>query len=272
MVKFRHNRKGEALQNAGARKNMTKAIRVRGCMIGEGMPKICVPVMGGTENEIIRRAKEAVAKGPDLVEWRADFFSGIRNEKNVCTVLKKVRNCLGETPLLFTVRTEREGGALAVSADAYDGILTGAAGSGQVDLVDVEVMHDAVHAAGLIESLHKKGVTVIGSNHHFHDTPDSAEMRNILSDMERAGADILKLAVMPDTAKDVLRLLAVTEEYRRHTARPLITMSMGRLGAVSRLAGELVGSSVTFGSVTEASAPGQIDMADMKKILMLLHS
>ena len=227
-------------------------------MIGEGMPKICVPVMGGTENEIIRRAKEAVAKGPDLVEWRADFFSGIRNEKNVCTVLKKVRNCLGETPLLFTVRTEREGGALAVSADAYDGILTGAAGSGQVDLVDVEVMHDAVHAAGLIESLHKKGVTVIGSNHHFHDTPDSAEMRNTLSDMDRAGADILKLAV--------------TEEYRRHTARPLITMYMGRLGAVSRLAGELVGSSVTFGSVTEASAPGQIDMADMKKILMLLHS
>lgn len=250
---------------------MAKAIKVRGCTIGEGMPKICVPVMGNTEDEIVRQVREAAAKGPDLVEWRADFFSGIRNEKNVCAVLKNVRNCLGDIPLLFTVRTEKEGGALAVSADVYDGILTGAAGSGQTDLVDVEVMHNAAHAAGLIGALHKTGVTVVGSNHHFHETPDFAEMRNILSDMEQAGADILKLAVMPDTAEDVLRLLTVTEEYRRRTEKPLITMSMGRLGMVSRLAGELVGSVITFGAVAEVSAPGQIDMDDMKKILTVLH-
>ncbi len=249
---------------------MTKAIKVRGCRIGEGMPKICVPVMGSTEEEIIRRITEAVDKGPDLVEWRADFFAGIHDEKRVRGVLDGARKYLEKTPLLFTVRTEGEGGALAADADTYDRILLGAAGDGP-DLVDVEIMPDAAHAAVLIESLHKKGVAVIGSNHHFHETPDSVEMRKILSDMERAGADILKLAVMPNTAEDVLRLLAVTEAYRRQTEKPLVTMSMGRLGAVSRLTGELVGSSVTFGSVAQASAPGQIDLADMRKILELLH-
>ncbi|HCT92226.1 MAG TPA: type I 3-dehydroquinate dehydratase [Lachnospiraceae bacterium] len=251
---------------------MTKAIIVKGCVIGEGMPKICVPVMGSTEDEIILQAGEAAAKGPDLVEWRADFFAGVKDRDSVHSVLDNVRNCLGDIPLLFTVRTRKEGGALAVPEDVYDEILTEAAGYGRVDMVDVEVMHDINHAARLIETLHKSGATVIGSNHHFHETPDTTEMRKILSDIEQAGADILKLAVMPDTAEDVLRLLMVTEEYRRQTERPLITMSMGRLGAISRLTGELVGSAVTFGSVAEASAPGQIDMSEMRKILTVLHA
>lgn len=250
---------------------MTKSIKIRECRIGDGIPKICVPVMGRVEEEIIRYAGEAAAAEPDLVEWRADFFAGIEDKGRMYKVLETMRKCLGEIPLLFTVRTGREGGALSVPADIYGEILMEAAESGQADLIDVEVMPDTGSAAVWIESLHRKGVMVVGSNHHFHETPDTAEMNGILSGMEQAGADILKLAVMPDTAEDVLRLLAVTEEYRRRTEKPLITMSMGRLGTISRLAGELIGSAVTFGSVTEASAPGQIGIADLKKILATLH-
>lgn len=235
------------------------------------MPKVCVPIVGRTKETIMEQAGAAAAKSPDLVEWRADFFDGSQDRKKMCAVLHELRNNLGDIPLLFTVRTDREGGAMAVSDAAYYEMLTAAAESGLADLVDVEIMHGAGGAGRFIGELHERGAVVVGSNHHFHDTPPSSEMKGILAAMEQAGADILKLAVMPGTAGDVLRLLSVTEEYRRHTERPLITMSMGRLGALSRLAGELTGSAVTFGSVTEASAPGQIALDDLKKILAVLH-
>ena len=89
--------------------------------------------------------------------------------------------------------------------------------------------------------------------------------------MEELGADISKIAVMPQSRKDVLTLLSVTEERSRHALRPVITMSMSETGLISRLAGEVFGSAVTFGSVTNASAPGQIPVEQLSRVLDILH-
>ncbi len=77
---------------------------------------------------------------------------------------------------------------------------------------------------------------------------------------------------MPESPRDVLTLLAATERYvTTKGVRPAITMAMGPLGLVTRLAGETFGSSVTFGAVGSRSAPGQIDATALRGVLDVIH-
>ena len=45
---------------------MSGSIEVRGVLIGKGMPKIIVPIVGKTEEEILRETEKAAAAAPDL--------------------------------------------------------------------------------------------------------------------------------------------------------------------------------------------------------------
>ena len=90
--------------------------------------------------------------------------------------------------------------------------------------------------------------------------------------MQQAGADLPKLAVMPQSRTDVLELLAATAEMAGlHPETPIITMSMGALGAVSRLSGEALGSAMTFANPGQASAPGQVSLEVVNEVLDALH-
>lgn len=89
--------------------------------------------------------------------------------------------------------------------------------------------------------------------------------------MEELGADIAKIAVMPRSARDVLTLLSATDKASQSLSCPVVTMSMKGTGLISRLSGEVFGSCLTFGSVKEASAPGQIEAGKLKDILTAIH-
>ncbi len=250
---------------------MKHTVQIKNLRIGEGMPKICVPVMGTTADEILSQAKTAKDAGPDLVEWRADFYEKLKDTKAVEGMLSALGNVLQDIPLLFTVRTDREGGNVCLSPEEYEEILVNAAACSFTDMLDVEIMPDQESTGRIIAAAHAKGVPIIGSNHHFEGTPANEIIDCIFSCMEKAGADILKMAVMPRNGHDVVRMMEQTLCWEEKTDRPLITMSMGALGTVSRMCGEMTGSSVTFASVTAASAPGQIDMTSLKTILQILH-
>ena len=93
-----------------------------------------------------------------------------------------------------------------------------------------------------------------------------------LTAMQQAGADLPKLAVMPRSPSDVLDLLAATAEMaEHHPETPVITMSMGALGAVSRLCGEAFGSAMTFAKPGQASAPGQVALDVVNEVLESLR-
>ena len=80
-----------------------------------------------------------------------------------------------------------------------------------------------------------------------------------LCQMQKLGADIVKYAVTPQCARDVLTLLDATLTMQEeHNETPVITMSMGGQGAVSRVCGSVFGSSITFGTAGNSSAPGQL--------------
>ena len=242
---------------------------VRNVKIGEGIPKICVPIVGITREEILESGKNI---GADVVEWRADWFEDVFVFEKVEETAKELRNVLGDTPILFTFRTAKEGGEKAIEKQAYVELNQKAAKTGYIDMVDVEAFTGDDAVTAIVKAAHECGVKVVASNHDFHKTPAKEEIVSRLRKMQESGADIPKIAVMPQNKKDVLTLLAATEEmYSEYADRPIITMSMAGTGVVSRLCGEVFGSALTFGAAGKASAPGQMGVEDLKTVLSLLH-
>lgn len=248
-------------------------VKVRNIVIGEGMPKICVPIVGVTKKDIIAEAQSFDAIPVDVVEWRVDWFEHVFETEDVLDVLKDLREALGDTALLMTFRTSKEGGEKAIGAEAYAALNIAAAKSGYVDLVDVEVFTGDEIVSRIIREAHTAGVKVVASNHDFDKTPDKDDIVSRLRKMQDMDADIPKIAVMPQSKKDVLTLLAATEEmHSTYADRPIITMSMAGTGVISRLCGEVFGSALTFGAAKKASAPGQMGVNDLHTVLKLLHN
>lgn len=159
-----------------------------------------------------------------------------------------------------------------METEAYVRLNQEMAESGSVDLVDAELFTGDEEVRQIVKTAHQCGVKVIASNHDFHKTPDKEELLKRLCKMQELGADIPKIAVMPQNKKDVLTLLAATEEMTSvYADRPVITMSMAGTGVLSRLCGEVFGSALTFGAAGKASAPGQMAVEDLKTALELLH-
>lgn len=247
-------------------------VKVRNVEIGTGIPKICVPIVGITKDEILKAAETIKTTAADVVEWRVDWYEDIFDFGKTEETMKELREVLGDTPILFTFRTSKEGGEKSIETDAYVQLNQKAACTGLIDLVDIEAFtgDDAVKA--VVAAAHENGVKVIASNHDFHKTPDQDEIVTRLRKMQELGADIPKIAVMPQNKKDVLTLLQATEKMvSEYADRPIITMSMSGQGVISRLCGEVFGSALTFGAVGKASAPGQMGAEDLSAVLGLLH-
>lgn len=207
-----------------------------------------------------------------MVEWRADFYEDVFNTNQVLDTLSLLRATLGDIPILFTFRTKKEGGERAIEMESYTALNKTVAQSGFADAVDVEIFSgdDIVYAN--IKNIRQAGVVVVGSNHDFHKTPDKDDLLYRLRKMQDMGADIPKMAVMPNSRADVLTLLAATNEMAsKYADRPIITMAMSKDGVVSRLCGEVFGSAMTFGSAGQSSAPGQIPLEQLNIVLELIH-
>lgn len=247
-------------------------VKVRNIEIGAGIPKICVPIVGVTREEILAAAENIKSTKADVVEWRVDWYEDIFDFTKTEATMQALREVLGEMPILFTFRTSKEGGEKAIETEAYVELNQNAAKTGLIDLVDVEAFTGDEAVKAVVEIAHENGVKVIASNHDFHKTPAKEEIVSRLRKMQELGADIPKIAVMPQNKKDVLTLLAATEEMvSEYADRPIITMSMSGTGVISRLCGEVFGSALTFGAVGKVSAPGQMEIEDLTTVLGLLH-
>jgi len=247
-------------------------VKVKNITIGEGMPKICVPIVGETVEKIVEEAEYLTTLEADVVEWRVDFFEQVEDINQVKEALKKIRKRLPQTPIIFTFRSLREGGQKEISTSYYMELNRIMVQTGQVDMIDVELFNDEKDVKHLIDVAHDHNVYVIISNHDFHKTPNKEEIVARLRKGQELGGDIPKIAVMPKNTADVLTLLDATREMKEHYAdRPIITMSMAGKGVISRLAGEIFGSALTFGAAKKASAPGQVAVNELKNTLSLLH-
>ncbi|UZP02217.1 type I 3-dehydroquinate dehydratase [Clostridium botulinum] len=251
---------------------MNKVVQVKNVKIGEGIPKICVSIVGATSKEILDEAENLKELTLDIVEWRVDFYEEVFDIEKVKDTLSKLITTLNEIPLIFTFRNKIEGGEREIPTEYYLKLNLEVAKTKLVDLIDVELFIGDDLVKEIVEVAHNNKVKVIISNHDFFKTPCKEEIVSRLIKMIQLNGDLPKIAVMPQCEIDVLTLLYATNEVKnKYPNNPIITMSMSRRGVISRIAGEIFGSCLTFGAAKKASAPGQIGAEELNFVLKLLH-
>lgn len=248
-------------------------VRLGGVELGSGRPKICVPLTGATLRELAAEAEAVTVAVADLVELRIDRLADAGSLRAVQDAVDLLGVALDPAlPVLLTFRTASEGGAAGLEPGRYRDLLLAAAARSGVHAVDVQMALPEDVVLAVVDGVHDIGKPVVLSFHDFRSTPTRDEILARLVRQQELGADIVKLACMPASTDDVLTLLGATSDYAaRPGARPAITMAMGPLGVVSRLAGETFGSALTFGTVGAASAPGQVDAGALRAALDLIH-
>lgn len=196
----------------------------------------------------------------DIIEWRADYLP----KEVILQVAPAIFEKFAGRELVFTLRTRSEGGQIELSPEEYIHLIKEVAQLYQPDYIDFEyysykdVFEEMLDFPNLILSYH-----------NFQETPEN--MMEILSELTSLNPKLVKVAVMAHTEQDVLDLMNYTLGFKTlNPEQEYVTISMGKVGKVSRITADVTGSSWSFASLDEASAPGQISLANMKKIREIL--
>jgi len=250
-----------------------KPLLVDGAPIAKGrVPAVCVPLVATSAQAILDEVAAVVRKSPDILEWRVDHFVDVADIEGVVALARRIRGAAVGTPLIFTRRSDREGGAPTPLDDAKAIALYEAVCAARcAEFVDYELGNGAADFARVRAVAHAHGVGVIGSFHDFSSTPGVPVLVEKFAQAKREGADVAKVAVMPNHPRDVLALLDATWQAAQALDVPLISMAMGPLGALSRIAGHLFGSSLTFAAGEKASAPGQMPIDALRGAIAALQ-
>lgn len=248
-----------------------KNVQVKDLIFNELNTKICVPLTGTNDSQILNDIDNLKDIDFDLIELRIDYYEHVDDLESIKNLLEQIRK-LFLKPILFTFRTKNEGGMYEISEDKYFSLCHFAIESKLIDLIDIELFNSEEKIKNIIAFAHKNDVRVIMSNHEFNKTPSKEEIIRRLVKMQDYDADITKIAVMANSEEDVLTLFKASLEMKKEKGdRPFIALSMGPMGVVTRLTGELFGSCLTFAALDKASAPGQLNVRNTREILNLLH-
>ncbi len=247
-------------------------LAVRGQLLGGPLPLVCIPLVGKNREVIAQEGRNVSIIQPDIIELRIDAWDFVEDIEQSVATIASIRDTVGALPIILTCRGHWEGGFKKVTDESKFRIYERAVKQGLVDFIDVELVYGEKKIGEVRTLLSGTTTFLIVSSHDFQKTPAEEELRRVLTDQIGAGADVAKIAVMPQCEEDVLALLSATLAVRRaHPGTPLITMSMGGLGAVSRVVGGHYGSDLTFAVGSQASAPGQIPVDKLRQCLSVLY-
>ncbi|HJH29900.1 MAG TPA: type I 3-dehydroquinate dehydratase [Methanosarcinaceae archaeon] len=210
----------------------------------------------------IETARSAKMLGADILEIRLDLLN-ITTSHDAIKLVNDIKSATN-LPHIATNRSQSEGGKWSGTEEDRIELLIDILEL--VDAVDIELSADEDVRNRVVQSAKNAGKTVIVSSHDFNRTPAVDQMKKTLDDCFNAGANIAKLAVMPESMQDVLNLLQVTHDSKA----PVCTISMGDLGKHSRIVASCYGSVLTYGSVGDAVAPGQLRVDELKTVMEML--
>ena len=197
----------------------------------------------------------------DIIEWRADFLP----KEAILQVAPAIFEKFAGRELLFTLRTRAEGGEIDLDSAEYVQIIKDVAQLYQPEYIDFEYFS---HKDVFEEMLDFPNLVL--SYHNFQETPEN--MMEVLSELTSLTPKVVKVSVMAHTEQDVLDLMNFTRGFKTlNPEQEYVTVSMGKVGKVSRITSDVTGSSWSFASLDEASAPGQISLSSMQKIRELLN-
>jgi 3-dehydroquinate dehydratase-1 len=250
-----------------------KAIQLNGQAIAGGkLPLICTPLVGRTQDKLMSELAIVLPKKPDVLEWRVDFFEQISDTVLVIAAAEAIKKAAGSIPLLFTRRSTFEGGEkIALNEDQVIAMYAAVCKSKHIDLIDYEMANDGANIVRVREAAKTNGIKLVLSFHNFSYTPALETLAAKFLTADQLGADVAKVAVMPRDIDDVLTLLTATRQASKKLRIPLISMSMGPLGAVTRIVGGVFGSALSFAVGAASSAPGQVPIEDLNLVLEVLQ-
>ena len=197
----------------------------------------------------------------DIIEWRADFLP----KDEILQVAPAIFEKFAGRELLFTLRTRAEGGEIDLSAQEYVQVIKDVTQLYQPEYVDFEYFGNKDVFDQMLDFQN-----LVLSYHNFQETPEN--MMEILSELTSLNPKVVKVSVMAHTEQDVLDLMNFTRGFKTlNPEQEYVTISMGKVGKVSRITSDVTGSSWSFASLDVASAPGQISLSNMKKIREILN-
>ncbi|PKO61562.1 MAG: type I 3-dehydroquinate dehydratase [Betaproteobacteria bacterium HGW-Betaproteobacteria-18] len=251
----------------------SKPIELHGQAIAGGkFPLICTPLVGRTLDKLMAELAVVLPKQPDVLEWRVDFFEAIGDTAAVIAAAQAIKKAAGNIPVLFTRRSTIEGGEkIAINEAQVIAMYTAICASKSIDLIDYEMANDAANIALVRAAAKTNDIKLVLSFHNFSYTPGLETLASKFLTADQLGADVAKVAVMPRDLDDVLTLLTATREASKKLRIPLISMSMGPYGAMTRLFGWTFGSALTFAVGASSSAPGQVPIEDLNTVLGILQ-
>lgn len=235
---------------------------------GRDRPLVCVPIVAATPEAVLDFAAQIAPLAPDAIELRADYLAEL-SPQMVARLLPQL--AAQGLPILFTNRLAVEGGAREQDEVSRIEALVAAIETGVPAIVDVELATAAPWREQVLNAGKRRGVPILLSFHHFTITPPDEELLATVMAMDAVGADAAKLATMPQSVHDAVRLLVLTRLITGGEAGvkiPLAAMSMGPLGMITRISGHEVGSALTFAALASGSgsAPGQLAIAELRAI------
>jgi 3-dehydroquinate dehydratase-1 len=250
-----------------------KPIQLKGRPVGGGaFPLICTPLVGGTRDAVLAEVDAVLPKKPDVLEWRVDFFAALGDTAHVIETARAIRERAGPVPVMFTRRSSLEGGEkIPLAEHEVVQLYVDVCASRLVDLIDYETVNAAEDFRRLRAASREHGIALIGSYHNFQATPDAASLVAKFALAHELEADIAKVAVMPKGPPDVLTLLGATYAASQSLPIPLISMSMGPYGSLSRMVGFVYGSALTWAVGKSSSAPGQVPIEDLRAVLATIR-
>ncbi len=225
-------------------------------------PAVCGAVVGKDVAEMRSAISRAIKQGADLIELRVD---SLQNREGWNKLLRK------DLPFIFTNRSKNEGGAFKGSEEKRVEIILDAVGRG-VSCVDIELSTPERLRDRVVSEAKRAGVTVLMSHHDFSATPSVEVLIDLASKMAETGCDLVKVVTLAQNLADSMRVLDFLIDAQGEVDVPVIALAMGEAGRVTRITAPLLGSPITYANVGKATAPGQLEVAETKKLLRKLVS
>ncbi|MBA7608411.1 3-dehydroquinate dehydratase [subsurface metagenome] len=225
-------------------------------------PAVCGAVIGQNIETMRASVARAINQGADLIELRIDGLHDSTGWEKLLPV---------KVPVILTNRPEREGGGFKGDENKRVEVLLQGIARG-VSCIDIEFSTPEPLRERVMSQAKKSGIAVLMSHHDFSLTPSIEVLTDMAKRLVGAGCDLAKIVTFAGDRKDALRILDFLAQVQDEVAVPLIAFAMGDAGRITRIAAPVFGSPIVYAAAGEATAPGQFDVATMKRLLSELIS
>ena len=232
--------------------------------------KNCLPILAADYRETLECVDKAIGMNCQIIEWRLDALNGKVDMKKVISTCETIKEKT-DKKLLITLRTAKQGGLRDMDPSTYVWMVRRIVDLVKTDFVDIEMVNCAGDAQlkMLTRMAHGKGVNVIVSYHDMLYTETAREIYMRLCHMKYLGADLPKVAYM---AKDQGSVEAVINGAKTAVSEigPVVAISMGEIGQITRTEGEKFGSVINFVKPlgSKAEEQGDIGQLDSDQLLV----